>query len=106
MLKKLINSLQNSYKFLKNVELNYDRNVIMILRKDDTTMKESLIEYLQMMLQDYEYNKDDDECMIGDCELIKNILHIVNIIEAMDEQMITKLCPTMSDVLEMYIKLK
>ena len=65
-------------------------------------MKESLIEYLQMMLQDYEYNKDDDECMIGDCEFIKTILHIVSIIEATDEQLITKAEPTMSDVLEMY----
>ena len=69
-------------------------------------MKESLIEYLQMMLQDYEYNKDDDECMIGDCEFIKTILHIVSIIESTDEQLITKAEPTMSDVLEMYIKLK
>ena len=69
-------------------------------------MKESLTEYLQMMLQDYEYNKDDDECMLGDCEFIKTILHIVSIIESTDEQFITELCPTMSDVLEMYIKLK
>ena len=69
-------------------------------------MKESLIEYLQMMLQDYECNRDDELCMLGDCEFIKTILHIVGIIESTDEQLITKAEPTMSDVLEMYIKLK
>ena len=69
-------------------------------------MKESLIEYLQMMLQDYECNKDDELCMLGDCEFIKIILHLVNIIERIDEKFITKNEPTMSDVLEMYIKLK
>ena len=66
-------------------------------------MKEDLIKYVKQMINEGNY---DDECMIGDCELISNLLHIINIIDATDEQFITELCPTMSDVLEMYIKLK
>lgn len=66
-------------------------------------MKEDLIKYVKQMINGGNY---DDENMIGDCELIANLLHIVNIIEATDEQFITELVPKITEVLETYINVK
>ena len=73
------------------------------MKKDDTIMKEDLIKYVRQMINEGNY---DDECMIGDCELISNLLHIINIIDATDEQFITELVPKITDVLETYINVK
>lgn len=66
-------------------------------------MKEDLIKYVKQMINEGNY---DDENMIGDCELISNLLHIINIIESTDEQFITELVPKITDVLETYINVK
>ena len=66
-------------------------------------MKEDLIKYVKQMIDEGNY---DEECMVGDCELIANLLHIINIIDATDEQFITELRPSITDVLNTYINVK
>ena len=69
-------------------------------------MKEDLIKYVKQMINEGYYNDEDDERMIGDCELIANLLHIINIIDATDEQFIKELAPKITDVLQTYINVK
>jgi hypothetical protein len=62
-------------------------------------MKEDLVKYFKQMIEEGYYDEDN---MVGDCELISNLLHVMYIIESTDEEMIKELTPTITDVVRKY----
>ena len=62
-------------------------------------MKDRLIKYVKQMIEEGYYDEDN---MTGDCELIANLLHIINIIDSTDEEFITELLPTITEVVDKY----
>lgn len=62
-------------------------------------MKEDLVRYFKQMIEEGYYDEDN---MVGDCELISNLLHVINIIESTCEESIQELLPTITDVVRKY----
>ena len=62
-------------------------------------MKDRLIKYVKQMIEEGYYDEDN---ITGDCELIANLLHIINIIDSTDEEFITELLPTITEVVDKY----
>lgn len=62
-------------------------------------MKKALLKYLDNMLELVEFDDNGGE---GDFELLKNILHLMNIVEQCDEEMIEKCDPTNDQIVGMF----
>ena len=62
-------------------------------------MKKALLKYLDNMLELVEF---DDNGGDGDFEMMKNIFHLMNIVEQCDEEMIEKCDPTDDQIVDMF----